>query len=131
MITAAVAASMEQAFSKSFQTEQDAPKPIPKRAHYGVDSEDFDSSRECSHLPKRHWKGEATGPRKSKGKAPAKRRRATSHTAHRPIQVSSGEEDTGPTHALAGLDEWQGVVSDQEDSDWDSAANSDPYLDHG
>ncbi|CAH2300898.1 Hypothetical predicted protein, partial [Pelobates cultripes] len=128
MIAAAVAASMEKAFAKSFQSEQDASKPIPKRAHYGADSEDSDSSRERSHPPKRHWKGEAMGPRKSKGKALAKCKRATSLSAQRPAQASSGEEDEGPTHALVMVDEWQAAASDQEESDWDSAANSDPYL---
>ncbi|CAH2245715.1 Hypothetical predicted protein [Pelobates cultripes] len=128
MIAAAVAASMEKALAKSFQLEQDTSKPIPKRAHYGAESEDSDSSRERSHPPKHHWKGEAMGPRKSKGKAPAKRRQDTSRSSQKPTQASSMEEDAGPSHALAVVDEWQTAASDQEESDWDSAAKTDPYL---
>ncbi|CAH2220806.1 Hypothetical predicted protein, partial [Pelobates cultripes] len=124
MIAAAVTAAMEKASSKSFQTEQS----ISKQTHYGADSENSDSSRERSHRPKRHWKGEAAALRKLKGKAPAKRRSTTTRMVHEPTQISSGEEDAEPTHALAVLDEWQVVVSEQEDSDRDSAANSDPYL---
>ncbi|CAH2315535.1 Hypothetical predicted protein [Pelobates cultripes] len=90
MIAAAVAASMEKAMAKSFQLEQDASKPIPKRAHYGADSEDSDSSRERSHPPKRHWKGKAMGPRKSKGKDP-KRRRDTSRSSQNPLWLPLGK----------------------------------------
>ncbi|CAH2300911.1 Hypothetical predicted protein [Pelobates cultripes] len=128
MIAAAVAAAMEKASSKYFQMEQDAPKSISKWTHYGADFEDSDSSRKHSHQPKRHWKDEAAAPRKSKRKTPAKHRMTMTRMVHEPTQISSSEEDSEPTHALAGLDEWQVVVSEQEDSDRDSAANSDPYL---
>ncbi|CAH2220277.1 Hypothetical predicted protein [Pelobates cultripes] len=88
MITAAVAVTMEKASSKSLLADLDTPKPFSKRVHYRADSEDSDSSRECSHRPKRLWKGEAAAPHKSKGK------------------------DAEPTHALAVLDEWQVAVKD-------------------
>ncbi|CAH2276699.1 Hypothetical predicted protein, partial [Pelobates cultripes] len=127
MITAAVAAAMEQATSKSLQTNPEVPRPTSKRVHYKADSEDSDSSREHSQRRKRHWKGNVT-PRKAKGKAPADRRKATVRATHDATQLSSGEEDVEPTQALAVLDEWQAAASDQGDSDRDSTANSDPYF---